>query len=450
MRLRAWLPFRQSATAYARRRISKLTSIAIIHDVLGGVLGVSLFGLLTSTVYSGLVVAGVRRFLQPSSCGCTASRGLGEACGVPPPVSILKPVHGAEPGLEAHLESFFRQDYADYEILFCARTRDNAGLQVARRVAARYPAVKVCFLTSGEPVYANAKVASLAVMAKAAANDLLVISDSDVSVQPHYLREVVAPFTDPMVGAVTCLYRGTVPSVANATQGIWAQLEGVGMSIEMTAGVLVANVMEGMQFLLGPTMAMRRECVEAIGGFESLGQYCSDDFLLGNRIAAAGFDVVLSNHVIDHVILNAGFQASMKHQARWMKSTRFSRPKGHLGTALTFSTPFALLAGLVLLMMGHPYFASAALAWGIGSRMALAAILGRFVLSEPRLLRTVLLYPLRDLMGFGFWLASYTSNRILWRGETFELLRDGLMRPLHPGVHVTAAIAKEHKPVLSA
>jgi ceramide glucosyltransferase len=416
--------------------------------IIDGILGVGLFGLFTSTIYSGLVLAGVRRFLQPAGCGCTASRGLGDACGIQAPVSILKPVHGAEPGLDVHLEGFFQQDYSNYEILFCARTAEDAGLQIARRVAAQYPAVPVRFLTSGEPVYANAKVASLAVMAKAAAHDLFVISDSDVCVQPNYLREVVAPFADPMMGAVTCLYRGTVP--ASTKQEMWAQLEGVGMSIEMTAGVLVANLVEGMQFLLGPTMAMRREAVETIGGFAPLGQYCADDFLLGNKIAAAGYDVVLSTHVIDHVILNAGFAASMRHQARWMKSTRFSRPKGHLGTALTFSTPFALVASLAFLMTGHAWLAAAALAWGVVTRMMLAAVLGRLVLYEPNLLRTILLYPLRDLMGFGFWLASYTSNRILWRGETFELLADGLMRPLHPGTVAADAGTKEHEPALSA
>ena len=248
-----------------------------------------------------------------------------------PGVSVLKPLHGAEPGLEEHIESFFRQDFRNYELLFCARSMDDAGLAIARKVAKRYPDVPVKILTSGEPPYANAKIASLEIMGKAAAHNLLVISDSDVRVEPNYLRQVITPFADPLVGAVTCLYRGTVPEHDSRGSRLWAQLEGVGMSIEMTAGVLVANVVEGMQFLLGPTMAMRRECVDEIGGFASLGEYCADDFLLGNRIADRGYEVVLSEHVIDHVILNAGFAASMKHQARWMKSTRFSRPKGHAG-----------------------------------------------------------------------------------------------------------------------
>jgi ceramide glucosyltransferase len=430
----------------------------LTQSIFDGALGLSLFGLFTSTVYSGLVLAGARRFRQPFGCSACAVSSA-PSCIIAPPVSVLKPLHGVEPGLEEHLAGFFRQDYSDYEILFCARSAEDAGLQVARRVAARYPEVKARFLTTGEPPYANAKVASLAVMAKAAANDLLVISDSDVRVEANYLREVVRPFADPMVGAVTCLYRGTVldrktglDSENGRVNSLWARLEGVGMSIEMTAGVLVANLVEGMQFVLGPTMAMRRECVEAIGGFDSLGQYCSDDFLLGQRIAGLGFDVVLSRHVIDHVILNDGFAESMKHQARWMKSTRFSRPKGHLGTALIFSTPYALLASLLLFARGHAWLALAAIVWGVGSRMAMAAIVGRTVVAERQLLRTVLLYPLRDLMGLGFWTASYASNRILWRGEVFALMKDGLMRPLHAASSKNAAggHTKEREPILSA
>ena len=407
------------------------------------VLGLGLFGLFTSTVYSGLVVAGVRRFRKGSLCGCTASRGIGEgSCSLMPGVSVLKPLHGAEPGLEEHIESFFRQDFRNYELLFCARSTDDAGLAIARKVAKRYPDVPVKILTSGEPPYANAKIASLEIMGKAAAHSLLVISDSDVRVEPNYLREVITPFADPLVGAVTCLYRGTVPEHDSRGSRLWAQLEGVGMSIEMTAGVLVANVVEGMQFLLGPTMAMRRECVDEIGGFASLGEYCADDFLLGNRIADRGYEVVLSEHVIDHVILNAGFAASMKHQARWMKSTRFSRPKGHAGTALTFSMPFGILAAVMLVVLGHPWLASAALGWAIVDRMMLAWLVGSVVVAEKHLWRTVLLYPLRDLMGFGFWAASYTSNRVLWRGEVFELSKDGWMRPLRAATSKRAASEK--------
>jgi ceramide glucosyltransferase len=356
-----------------------------------------------------------------------SSCGAGRCESVQPAVSILKPLHGAEPNLDSHLESFFNQHYPEFEVLFCARSADDAGLKIAREVAARHPGIKARFFTSGEPPFANAKVASLETMYQAAGHDILIVSDSDVHVGPEYLREVVAPFRSPGVGAVTCLYRGVVAGRGNS---LWAYLEGVGMSIEMPAGVLVARMLEGMQFLLGPTMAVRRRCVEEIGGFRALGHYCSDDFLLGNWIAARGHDVVLSPYVVDHVILNTGLLASVRHQVRWMISTRCSRPKGHLGTLLTFAMPFALLAAATLLWMGHGGLAAGALAWGLLSRILLAGIVGHLVVKERGLPRTMLLHPLRDLMGFGYWLASYSSNRILWRGQEYELLHDGMMRAI--------------------
>jgi ceramide glucosyltransferase len=259
-------------------------------------------------------------------------------------------------------------------------------------------------------------------MAAVAAHDIFVISDSDVRVTPSYLRDVALDFADPQVGASTCLYRGV------AAHGLWAQLEAAGMSVEMTSGVMAASLLEEMGYLLGPTMSVRRQCVQDIGGFATLGAYCSDDFLLGREIAALGYKVVLSSHVIDHIILNLSFSTSVKHQVRWMRSTRFSRPKGHLGMGLTFSVPFGLLAAAAALALGHPAAAAGLLLYSIVSRITLAAIVAGYVVEDKALLRTMLLFPLRDLMGFFYWIASYTSGTILWRGKLYRLGHQGLMQ----------------------
>ena len=382
-------------------------------------LGLGIFGLVTSTVYTALVLGGVRRFRMRSRRIRQASCKDEIFC---PPVTLFKPLHGAEPNLAAHLESFFLQNYPKYEILFCARTANDAGLDTARQVAAKYPHIPVRFLTTGEATYVNAKVSSLERMETAARYDLFVISDSDVRVTPSYLHEVVAPFADEKTGGVTCLYRGV------ADKGLWSKLEAAGMSIEMTAGVLAAELMEGMQFMLGPTMAVRRSGVAEIGGFSTLGQYCADDFLLGNRIAANGHTIALSNHVIDHMILNLSFKSSVKHQVRWMKSTRFSRPKGHFGTSLTFSVPFGLLSFAAAWAMHRPMIGVALLAYSIAARMALAVVVGAAVVGEPHLLRTILLYPLRDFLGFCYWAGSYGSSKVLWRGQVYRLCESGLMQ----------------------
>ncbi len=378
-------------------------------------LGIGLFGLFTSTVYSVMAIVAVVRFswrTHPRSRSAFM-----------PPVSLLKPVHGAEAGLEAHLATFFEQDYPKYEVLFCARQIDDPALATARRVAARYPHVPVQFLASGEPNIPNAKILSLECMAQRAQHSILIVSDSDVRVQRNYVRDVVAPFEDTRVGAVTCLYRGDA-----AQGGLWSRIEAAAMSVEMTAGVLVAEMLEGMKFALGPTMAIRRTCLNEIGGFLPMGDYCSDDFLLGNRVAALGHTVVLSDHVIDHIVLHASFWSSMQHQARWMKSTRFSRPKGHLGTALTFSVPFGVLAAIAVFALHRPVIAAAMLLWSVGSRMLLAAAVSQAVLREESPWQSVLLYPVRDLLAIFFWIASYGSRRILWRNETYVLEEGGRMR----------------------
>lgn len=382
-------------------------------------LGIGLFGLISSSVYTALAFVAVRRFArrQPPSAVFE------------PPVSLLKPLHGAEPDLEAHLATFFQQQYPSYEILFCARQPDDAGLIVARNVAARFPEVPVQFLSSGEPTVPNAKILSLEKMARAAKYDLLIISDSDVRVDPQYVREVVAPFADAAVGVVTCLYRGVA-----AQGGLWSRIEAAAMSVEMSSGVLVADMLEGMKFALGPTMAIRRSCLNQIGGFLPMGDYCADDFLLGNWVAERGHTVVLSRHVIDHVVLHADFWPSMQHQARWMKSTRFSRPKGHLGTALSFSVPFGLLTTVALCGLRPPHWllwASVALLWSIGTRMLLAFAVSHTVVREKSAVASVLLYPVRDLLGLLFWAASYCSRNVLWRNETYRLESGGRMRRVH-------------------
>ncbi|HEY5255570.1 MAG TPA: bacteriohopanetetrol glucosamine biosynthesis glycosyltransferase HpnI, partial [Acidobacteriaceae bacterium] len=382
-------------------------------------LGVGLLGMVSSTVYTVLALLAVRRFTRQKS-----SSAIFE-----PPVSLLKPLHGTEPGLEAHLATFFQQKYPIYEILFCARQPDDAGLVAARKVAARFPNVPVQFLSSGEPTVPNAKILSLEKMAEAAKYDLLIISDSDVRVDSNYVHDVIAPFADAAVGAVTCLYRGVA-----GQGGLWSRIEAAAMSVEMSAGVLVADMLEGMKFALGPTMAIRRSCLNEIGGFLPMGDYCADDFLLGNWVAERGHMVVLSQHVIDHVVLHADFWPSMQHQARWMKSTRFSRPKGHLGTALTFSVPFGVLTVLALCGLRPSHWlawASAALLWSVGTRMVLAFAVSHYVVREKSLWQSVLLYPVRDLLGLLFWLASYSSRKVIWRNEIYLLETAGRMRRVH-------------------
>jgi len=375
----------------------------------------AVFGVITSTVYSLMVAMGVRRFCRRAAAPHTFL----------PLVSVLKPVHGDEPDLEQNLTSFFQQDYPEYEILFCARHADDLGLAAARRVATRFPQVKARILTCGEPPWPNARTFSLEIMRREARHPILVTSDSDVRVAPDYLASVVAPLSDPNVGMVTCLYRGVT------RHGLWAQLEAMGMSIEMTSGVLVADMLEGMHFALGPSMVMRQSTVKKIGGFEEVAQYYADDFVLGNWTAAAGETVVLSDYIVEHHVLNASFKKSMAHQQGWATSTRFSRPAGHVGEVLTYAVPFGLLGLAVLGAAGHLALGLALVVITVLNRVLLCLLIASRVVRDRAAFRNAWLYPLRDFMGFCFWLRSYFgSRRLRYRGDPYELLPHGRLRRL--------------------
>ena len=376
-----------------------------------------LLGILTSTIYLALVLAAVFRF----------RRRRKTAGSFTPPVSLLKPLHGAEPGLREYLAGFFLQDYPEYEILFCARSESDLGLSIAHELAAKYPKIPVRILTSGEPPWPNARCYSLNQMKAAARHDILVITDSDVRVKAEYLREVVKPFRQEETGLVTCVYRG-----AAAQGGFWARLEALGMSVEMTSGVLVAEMLEGMHFALGPSMAVRKKCVDQIGGFERLGDYYADDFMLGNLVAEKGNTVVLSDHVVDHCIVNKKLEKSLAHQWNWMKSTRFSRPKGHLGTGLTFGLPFGLLAFMAASLLGHRKLGVELLEWTILARVLQSMLVGWFVVKDEAAVWLAWLYPLRDLMGSVLWMASYVTRRVSWRDDLFEITGGGTVRLVRP------------------
>jgi ceramide glucosyltransferase len=375
-------------------------------------------GLLSSTIYLALVVIAAWRYrLANREAGSTASDGVSF-----PPITILKPLRGIEPLLEESLGSFFLQEYPTFELILGIRDEGDPALKVAESLQQKYPKVDAKVILTGEPVFPNAKVDALEKMAAQAAYAHLVITDSDVRVAPGFLKEVVRSLLDSRVGLVTCLYRG-VP-----TGGLWSTLEALGMSVEMSSGVLVAEWLEGMKFALGPAMATRQDVLAGLGGFKVLGSYCADDFVLGQLTYAAGKKVVLSRHVIDHVALNRSLGPSLLHQARWMRSTRFSRPHGHLGTVLTFATPFGVLGMATGLATGNWTLGFGLLSLAVLNRILQSIVVGWGVVRDPRALRLCWLYPVRDLLGFFLWCSSFCGKEIVWRGERYELGAGGKMR----------------------
>jgi len=384
-------------------------------------LGFALFvlafvGIASSTVFLVLALIGAAKFHREAR----EQKRVAAETKTLPPVSLLKPVHGAEPHLRENVESFFVQDYpADYEIIFAADEENDAALDIIREVAARHPEINCRILVTGPPQFPNPPASSFTRMAEIASYDILVTSDSDVEVAPDYLSQVVPPMLDPSVGMLTCVYRGK-----NAG-GFWSAMDAIGMSVEMTAGVVTANLLEGMKFGLGPTIVTRKDSVEKIGGYRVTADYFSNDFVIGNFIEKAGYRVVLSRHIIDHVVPPMTFQRMWDRQVRWAKGTRWSRPRGHLGTGLIFAMPygfFGLLAGAVT---GHWPFGASLLLAAIVNRMVESWAVGWGVVRDPVALKRAWLYPARDLLGFAVWCASYLSKRAVWRDKRYQLVKGG-------------------------
>jgi len=339
--------------------------------------------------------------------------------------SLLKPLSGLERDLESNLEAFFRQDYPEYEILFAVNHGDDPAIEMVERLRRKHPERAVRLAMAVNSPYPNAKVYSMERMTGMARGEVLVISDSDVGVGPGYLREVMRPFTEvssnPRVGVVTCLYRGAPGN------SLWSRLEALAMTTQFMPGVLVAWAIEGMRFALGPTMAVRRDCLEAMGGFRAMSQHLADDFLLGKWAVERGYRVVLSSYVLDHLFLGESFESTFQHRLRWARSTRRSRPMGYLGEGFTHSTAAALL----LVASGWGWAPAAALmAATLLARGWVSWEVGWRVLRDPHFRSSWWLVPFQDLLGFTVWLGGFAGGRILWRGVAYRVDRDGRFEPV--------------------
>jgi ceramide glucosyltransferase len=333
------------------------------------------------------------------------------------PMSVLKPLSGAEEDLEENLRSFFEQDYPDYELLFAVRGPDDPAIPVVERLRSEYTPVAARLIVTGEPPYPNAKVYSLDRMLAEARNELLVMSDSDVRVKPDMLHVVAAEFQDQRLGVATCPYRA-VPG-----QGIWSRLEALGMNTEFLGGVLVTRIVEGMKFAVGPTIVARRAALLSFGGFDRLKDYLAEDFVMGKLASERGWRVSLSSYVIEHRIGSQGFRENMRHRLRWARSTRRSRPSGYMGQLFTNPLPLALL--LVAL---RPDWWPLLVLTALFRALAAWAVAG-WVLHDPLTGRRWWLVPVQDVVSFVFWLAGFFGDTIEWRGRTYHLRADGRFEP---------------------
>lgn len=334
-----------------------------------------------------------------------------------PPVSLLKPVRGIDFASYENFASFCDLDYPSYEVLFCVNDLSDPAVPLIERLIKQFPNRKIRLLSGAPQLGSNRKVNNLVLLTKEAQHDILIQSDGDVRVGPHYIRELVAPFANPSVGAASCFYR------AVAQQNLGAELEAVGAASDFFAGALVADWKEGVTFALGASVVTTKSWLNKIGGYEVLVNLLADDYELGNRIHKAGGKVLLSREPVWTMYPAQTARGFWEHQVRWARTIRLCRPAAFLGLLFTHGLPWALLAAAVA--PNRP-IAAAYLFSYLVLRFTMAWTVGIWGIADQVLLRKLWLIPLRDAIHFVVWLASFASNRVTWGDSQFEL-KDGHM-----------------------
>jgi ceramide glucosyltransferase len=340
-----------------------------------------------------------------------------------PPVTILKPICGLDGEAYENLASFCQQDYPQYQIIFAVLESEDPGIEIIQKIIYYFPDLDIQLVVgdfSQEIMGANRKVINLANAVTEAKHEILVIADSDIRVDKDYLQRVVQPLQDSNVGVVTCLYR-------SLAQGWVATLEAVGIATEFPAGVLVSKYLEGIKFALGSTIVIPKKVLEAIGGFAVISDYLADDFQLGYLPTQFGYQVVLSDYVVEHVLATTTLADSIKRQIRWARGTRVCRPWGYLGLICTHGTATSLL---FLMATGGSILGwiVIVITWMI--RLVMAYVVGVKILNDSVAKRFLWLVPLRDLISFGIWVYSFAGNTIEWRGRRLKLTKGGKLVPI--------------------
>lgn len=335
-----------------------------------------------------------------------------------PSVSVLKPLHGAEPQLYENLASFCRQDYGDYEVLLAVDSSEDAAIPTVHQLIRDFPAASIRLFIGTEARGSNNKVEKLCRLAREAHHDLLVVSDSDIRADRDYLRRVAAVFGDTRVGAATCFYRGI------ARRNVWSELEALHVSTDFLPGAFVARVL-GVKFTFGATMAVTRKAIQDIGGFEALLDSAADDRELGHRIAERGYKVEVTRSVVETQCSSGSWRDFFRHQVRWGVVTRQSELAGYLGYVFAQGLPWAVAAAA---MAPSSRITVGFLAAYLVLRTVMALVVGDWVLGDRLVRKRWWMLPVHDAIGFLVWFVSLWVNRVYWQGEEYESRQGRLSR----------------------
>jgi ceramide glucosyltransferase len=332
-----------------------------------------------------------------------------------PPVSVLKPLHGAEPGLYENLRSFIDQDYPEMQVVLGVRHSGDAALPVARALMRNRPEKDIELVVDARAIGSNLKVANLENMLPAASHGIIVLADSDMRVDPHYLAAVTVPLQDPGNGLVTCLYRG-VPM-----GGLWSQLGAMHINFAFLPSALSGEAIGVGGGCFGATIALRREVLERIGGFARVRDELADDHRLGDAARELGLATVLSPYIVENRVAEPSLASLWQHELRWARTSRMMAPFGFAGSIVTHTVVLALLA------------AAAAGFSAIACWLALISCMLRWIsagvvaraLALP--IGGLWLLPLRDVLSFAVFLGSFCGRSVLWREQLFRVDPGGRM-----------------------
>jgi ceramide glucosyltransferase len=340
-----------------------------------------------------------------------------------PPVTVLKPLCGAEPGLHEHLRSFCQQNYPEFQIVFGVRDAGDPACAVVKRLAAEFPSVPIELVINPQLHGSNLKISNLINMLPYARHDMLAMADSDAFVGADYLATVTAPLLDADVGLVTCIYRGT------PTEGIWSRLGAMYINEWYVPSVLLAWLFGHEGYVSGQTVCLRRDTLDAIGGLRVLANHLADDHRLGEVVRGLGLRIVLSPYVVDGEHHEPNFDLLTRHELRWMRTIRVLRPRSFRLIFLTFSLPLAIFG---IIAAGTESSLSMT-AWVLFGITVLARLVVHFVhrLRDDRApVSDLWLLPARDLLICWVWCRSFFTSHVTWRGNKFDVGADGVMRPL--------------------
>jgi ceramide glucosyltransferase len=348
-----------------------------------------------------------------------------------PAVTIVKPLKGLDRDLYENLRSFCTLDYPAYQLLFTLATPDDAALPVLSRLRAEFPALDMEIIVSKSRIGFNPKINNASNAAPFIKHDFILMSDSDVRVQPDFLRRMAAPFRDPKVGLVTAFYQATTP------RGAWARLEGLSVNAHFLPQAVVAAAF-GMRFAMGAALLARREAFEAAGGFATMAAHLADDFILGEGVKASGYEIEIADCVVESVPDNGGLLEHIRHQIRWARTIRICNPGGYGGMALLHG--FSWLTVKLVLFGPDPLTVSLALAV-LAAKSLSKVFISVWCLGNRQSHASALLLPWSEWVSFAAWLTGFRAARVVWRGVAFSVESQGRLEPVGAAIEAAPAVA---------